>query len=228
MKNHFKDKKNIFIIAIILIILVVVVFIVLAFKENQPSEKSEVDLKTFKGQIINDEIKIPNTTSITTNEGEVVSRGEFDIKLQPQSESEAAYISKAKLTLKDAYSLSQSEATSWASDAKLIFIKSNGALGIDGKASSWQIIYGSAQKKRGQEIIVAENNIISAKEISTESYGYDLPINWYDSSDAISSLQLPQFKDETISAISFYYSSANDSWAYGLANGTQTTAMWVK
>jgi len=229
MKNYFKDKNNILIVAIILVILIIIVFIILAFQKKQPSGQPVFDSKTFKGQIIDDTIKIPNTTGITSNEGEIVPRGEFDIKLQPQSEGETVYITKAKLTLKESYNLSQIEAAKWSSDAKLVFIKSNGALGLDGKASSWQLVFGSALKKKGYEIIVVENQIVSAKEIISESSGFDLPINWYDSYDAIGTLRnLPQFKDGTISALSFYYSNANKSWAYGLATGEKTTAMWVK
>jgi hypothetical protein len=158
----------------------------------------------------------------------VVPRGEYNIKLQPQSEVDTAVITKAKLTLKEAYNLSIAEAVKWSNDAKLVFIKSNGALGLDGKASSWQLVYGSAIKKAGFEIIMAENQIVSAKEIISESSGFDLPVNWYDSYDAIATLNLPQFSQDTISAISFYYSGANQSWAYGLANGEKTTSMWVQ
>jgi hypothetical protein len=227
MKNYFKDKKNILIVAIILIIIIVIIFIVLAFKKN-PSSLSTFNSQTFKGQVINDNIKIPNTTEVTSNEGEVVPRGEYNIKLQPQSEVDTAVITKAKLTLKEAYNLSIAEAVKWSNDAKLVFIKSNGALGLDGKASSWQLVYGSAIKKAGFEIIMAENQIVSAKEIISESSGFDLPANWYDSYDAIATLNLPQFSQDTISAISFYYSGANQSWAYGLANGEKTTSMWVQ
>ncbi|MFZ2310788.1 MAG: hypothetical protein WAW11_04580 [Patescibacteria group bacterium] len=227
MKNYFKDKKNILIIATILIIIIVIIFIVLAFKKNTSSLPT-FNTKTFKGVVINDNIKIPNTTEVTSNEGEVVPRGEYNIKLQPQSEADTVIITKAKLTLKEAHNLGITEAVKWSSDAKLVFIKSNGALGLDGKSSSWQLVYGSADRQKGYEIIMVENQIISAKEILSDSSGFDLPLNWYDSYEAIATLNLPQFSQDTISAISFYYSGANQSWAYGLANGEKTTSMWVQ
>jgi hypothetical protein len=119
----------------------------------------------------------------------------------------------------------------WSADSKLIFIRSLGALGLDGKSSAWQIVCGSQEKKKGLEIIIQADKIISQKEITAETYGFDLPQNWYDSNEAIASLQnLVQFYNDTISSISFYYSSAGDSWAYGLATGQaeKTTSMWVK
>lgn len=229
MRNYFQDKKNILIAAILLIVVAVIILIIFSFKkdvvDNQPVESS----KSFKGRIINDNIKIPDTTNVNNNEGEIVPRGEYSIKLQPQSETEQVFISKAKLTIKEAYVLAEKEADKWSGDQKLIFIKSNGALGLDGMASSWQLIYGSSQKEKGYEIIISADKIISTKEINSEVGGFDLPVGWYDSSMAIASLQnLPQFKDETISAISFYYSQPASSWAYGLANGQKTTSMWVK
>jgi hypothetical protein len=227
MNNYFKDKKNILIVAIILIIIIVIIFIVLAFKKD-PRSGRVFNREVFIGQIINDEIKIPQTIEVTSNEGEIVPRGQYNVKLQPQSETETVLITKAKLTLKEAYGLSVVEANKWSIDAKLVFIKSNGALGLDGKSSSWQLVYGSADKRKGYEIIMAENQIVSAKEIISESNGFDLPLNWYDSYEAIATLALPQFSQDTISALSFYYSAANNSWAYGIANGDKTTSMWVK
>jgi len=232
MINDFKENKNyknLLIIGIGLIILVVIVLIIFSFTKNNPITKPIVNQRTFKGQIISDEIKIPNTIGISSNEGEIVPRGEYEVKLQPQSESEQVIISNAKLSIKGAYDPAQKIATVWSPDAKLIFIKSNGALGLDGLSSSWQLVFGSAQKQSGYEIIISADKIVSQKEIESKVYGYILPTNWYDSGDAISTIStLPQFEKETISALSFYYSEANKSWAYGLANGHKTTAMWVK
>jgi hypothetical protein len=227
MKHYFKDKKNILIAVIALIIIVVIIFIVTLVLPKDPRSESIFNRETFTGQIIDDEIKIPETVEIASNEGEIVPRGLYNIKLQPQSESETVIITKAKLTLKEAYNLSLVEAEKWSNDAKLIFIKSNGALGLDGKASSWQLAYGSINKRAGYEIIIVSDKIVSAKEIKSDSSGFSLPANWYDSYEAIAALNLPQFSQDTISAISFYYSSANDSWAYGLANDQKTTSMWV-
>jgi hypothetical protein len=213
----------------IIFVIALIVVAIFLFKGGDNGVKKVINVKTFKGQIINDTIKIPNTVQISSNEGEIVPRGEYNIKLQPRFESEQVFISKAKLTLKEAYGLATVDAYKWAGDEKLVFIKSNGALGLDGRSSSWQLVYGSNEKNRNYEIIISEDKIVSAKELNSAVSGFDLPQNWYDSYEAIISLgALPQFKEETVSAISFYYSEAESSWAYGLANGDKTTAMWVK
>ena len=229
MNNYFKDKKNIAIGIIIILIIVAIIFVIFSFKKNKQNELTGFNLKTFKGQVISDVVKIPNTISINSNEGEIVLPGQYNVKLQPQSETEQVFISNAKLTLKFAYQLAVQDAIKWSPDQKLVFIKSNGALGLDGKASSWQLVFGSTQRERTYEIIISGDQVINTKEIDSAISGFDLPNNWYDSYEAIASLRnLPQFSSDTVSAISFYYSSANSSWAYGLANGEKTTSMWVK
>jgi hypothetical protein len=229
MTKNLKNKKLIFISAAIILIIIILVIVLISIKKDKTPKAGVITPETFKGQIIDDVIKIPTTTQVMTNEGETVARGEYNVKLQPQSESDQVFITKAKLTLKEAYNITQAAANSWSFDAKLISIKSNGALGLDGKSSSWQLIFGSSQREATYEIILEADKIISQKEINSEVSGYELPLNWYDSNEAIASFRnLPQFNADTISAISFYYSFANESWAYGLANGDKTTSMWVK
>lgn len=231
MNNHLKNKRKLIIILAVILLLVFIVFIIKILKTNKSNNGQINDSQKFQGLIINDEIKIPDTSAITLNEGEVVPRGEYNVKIQPQSEAEQVIVAKAKLSLKEAYYLSKDKAINWASDQKLIFIKSNGALNLEGLSSSWQLVYGSKQKNKGYEIIIETDKIISEKEIESSARGFDLPVNWYDSGEAIASLSnLPQFNADTISAISFYYSQAANSWAYGLAtdNGKKTTSMWVK
>lgn len=227
--NYFKDKKNIAILGIIILIIAVIVLAIFLFRDNNKNKVNVPDIKNFKGRIIIDSLKAPNTLSVSDNEGELVLRGEYEVKLQPQSETEEVYIPNAKLTLKEAYASVNAEATNWSSDAKLVFIKSNGALGLDGRSSSWQLIYASAKKDKNYELIIFEDKIVASKEIDSKVSGFEIPANWYDSHEAIASLQtLPQFGTSTVSAISFYYSGAQQSWAYGLANGDKTTSMWVK
>jgi len=227
--NYIKDKKNLAITILALLIIIALIFAWFLFRKNKQNETGGTNLKNFKGQIINDTIKIPDTVSVDSNEGEIVPRGEYNVKLQPQSESDQVVISKAKLTLKEAYNMAVVEAAKWSDDQKLVFIKSNGAIGLDGRSSSWQLVYGSAKKNLTYEIIISSDQIVSAKEINSVVKGFDLPVNWYDSYEAIASLRnLPQFSNDTISAISFYYSGAEASWVYGIADGNKTTAMWVK
>lgn len=227
--NFFQDKKNLVIVAIIILIIIAIVFAILSFRKSSQNTSGVFDLKTFKGEIITDNVKIPDTTSISSNVGEIVLRGEYNTELQPKTETKQVFITNAKFTLKEAYNVAVLEVVKWAPDQKLVFIKSNGAIGLDGRSSSWQLVYSSAKKKATYEIIIADNQIVSTKEINSKLTGFDLPSNWYDSYDAIASLRvLPQFSNGTISAISFYYSNAEKSWAYALANDDKTTSMWVK
>lgn len=227
--KYLKNKNNILIVVGILIILIIIIFIFF-YSKNNKVEKTGINLENFKGQIINDVIKIPETVTVSDNAGQFVPRGEYEIKVQPQTEKEMVLIVKAKLTIKEAYQLAVSQLeNNWSKDALLVFIKSNGALGLDGKSSSWQLIFSSVTKNKSYEVIITEDKIINTKELNDFITGYHLPTNWYDSYEAIASLSnLPQFKEETISALSFYYDNLEKSWAYGLANGEQTTSMWVK
>lgn len=226
--NYLKDKKNLVIIGLIILIIVFIIFVILLSKNNQTNNDLGAS-KNFKGQIINDVVKIPETISINSNEGEIVPRGDYEIKIKPQTESEQVLITKAKFTLKEAYNKALPEVTKWSADQKLVFIKSNGALGLDGRSSSWQLVYNSPSLRRDYEIVIIEDQIVSQKELTSNVSGAEPPTNWYDSYEAIASLvTLPQFSDGTISALSFYYSNTDNSWAYGLANGDKTTSMWVK
>jgi hypothetical protein len=231
MRDYLKNKKLILLIALGLFLLVIIIFIVWFFNKPALKNTGVFDPKTFKGVIIDDVVKVPDTLQVAPNEGEVVARGEYSVKLRPQSEKDQVYITKAKLSLKEAYNFTKEAALAWSSDQKLIFIRSNGALGLDGKASSWQIAYGSAKKRKAYEIIIEADKVISEKEVDTQNFGQETPLNWYDSNEAIASLpNLAQFTFDTVSAISFYYSQAAESWAYGLATGSgqKTTSMWVK
>jgi len=231
MKNYFKNKKIIFFFLALILFLVIIIFIFRITKLKTSAPNEIANTQKFQGQIINDSVQIPDTLSIGPNDGEVVPRGEFNVKIQPQSEADKVIVTNATLTLKEAYFLAKDKATNWANDQKLVFIKSNGALNLEGQSSSWQLVFASTQKKADYEIITGADKIISEKEIVASSKGFDLPINWYDSNEAIASLSnLPQFSLDTISAISFYYSQAAESWSYGLAtdNGQKTTSMWVK
>lgn len=203
----------------------------LIFRSLVPGIGRPVSPKISQGQVINDTPIIPTSTQVTASEGEIVPRGQYDIKLQPRSEQEKVSVPQALLTLKQAYGLALPEAAKWSSDASLIFVRSLGALALDGKSSAWQAIYGSHQKGKGYEVIIQSDQITSQKEIKSALAGWPLPGNWYDSNEALSVLQnLASSGEETVSAISFYYSAPAKLWAYGLATGPgeKTTTIWVK
>src|SRR3989338_6961807 len=70
----------------------------------------------------------------------------------------------------------------WSSDAKLVFIKSLGAITLEGKSSQWQLAFSSKTKvKKGYEIIIQADQIVSKKEIDSTAVGADLSKNWKDS-----------------------------------------------
>lgn len=177
-------------------------------------------------RIIEENLNLPNTERVSSGEGRIVSDGAVDVPLV-QNEEEVI-VPMAELTLKGAYDAVLPYAKSWASDAKLVFIKSLGAVMINGKSSQWQVIFGSQSKKNGYEIIVRGKESISRKEIESGSFGFDLPQNWYDSGEAIKSLQLPQFGEATISSLSFYYNIDGKRWSYAIATSRGTTAMPVQ
>ncbi|MFA5000347.1 MAG: hypothetical protein WC545_03235 [Patescibacteria group bacterium] len=229
-----RKNKKIYLIAgglALVAILLLMLFIFRPFSDSKINRPQ----KGFKGLVIEDNLVLPDTSQISVNDGEFISPGEYGVKLRPQSEQEEVFIPRAVLTLKQAYQLSEAAAREWSPDAALIFIKSLGALGLDGKASAWQLVFGSAGKKQGYEIIISVDEIISREEIETSEPGFALPENWYDSGEAINSLRnLVQFDRDFLSAISFYYSPAAKLWAYGLSTtregepAPRTTAMWVR
>ena len=72
-------------------------------------------------------------------------------------------VSKAVLTVKGSYNL-EARSGKWSSDAKLVFVKSLGAITLEGKSSQWQIVFMSKTKTgKGYEIIVQEDQVVSQK-----------------------------------------------------------------
>ncbi len=232
MKKNLKYKKIIIGAIIAAVFLAAIIFIIILFTShnNITTNNNQVREAAFLGIVINDDVKIPDTKNIAPNAGEIVARGDYAVKLQPTSEEEEVLVTKAKLTLKEAYSTAEASARAWSSDARLAFINSNGALGLDGRSSSWQIVFNSQRIASGYEIIITEDKIVSSKQVTSESEGNEPPVNWYDSNEAIASLStMPQFSDEYLSALTFYYSVSAESWAYALAlTDNKTVSMWVK
>lgn len=182
-----------------------------------------------KPREINDTVAIPNTSKITTNDGRVfVSTGQ-KVALVPKTKGEEVIVSSAVLTIKSGFELANSEAKKWSLDAKLVYAKSLGTVDLNGKSSGWQYAFGSKQKKKGYEIIIERAGIVSQKEIEATSYGYDLPKNWYDSPDAIASIQSSApFSNETLGSLLFFYSDNGKIWQYALATSFGNTILQVK
>ena len=183
-----------------------------------------------KARVIQEKLTIPNTTSFTGAEGRVVDQGSVAVALVPKSDAEKVIVPEAELSVKGSYDFAQPEASKWSSDAKLVFIKSLGAVTLDGKSSQWQIAFSSKTKKnRGYEIIVQKNKIVSQKEIESAATGTDIPANWFDSGEAIKTIQdMPQYNNASISAINFFYNFDAKEWKYGISTSAGVTSIRVR
>ena len=185
-----------------------------------------------KARVIQEKLTIPDTTSFTGAEGRVVDQGSVAVALVPKSDAEKVIVPGAELSVKGSYDFAQPEASKWSSDVKLVFIKSLGAITLDGKSSQWQIAFSSKMKKsRGYEIIVQKNQIVSQKEIESAAIGEEVPANFAnrDSSWAIARLaDIPQFQTASITAIVFSYNQDANGWDYIIPNSFGKTAIRVR
>lgn len=221
-KKHIPWKT----IAMVTAISIVIVLIAIMFPRL--AKKIGILIEP-QSKVITETIVIPDTKKIATTDARVPSGGGYAVPLVPKTGEEHIAVANAVLTLKGSYDITVKERATWATDAKLVYIKSLGAVTIEGKSSTWQIAMGSKTKKKGYEIIVQGDKIISQKEVESNVYGFDLPNNWYDSHDAVISLQtLPQFSDATISSLSFFYNTDGKRWGYAFATSRGTTSMPVK
>lgn len=132
-------------------------------------------------------------------------------------------------TLKESYMIAGPIALTWAEDAKLVYVHSLGTVTAEGVSSGWEIVFGSKTKMKGYVITVVGGKIIEEKEAISTSFGFGLPKNWYDSEDAIKSLQsLSQFSDATLNSLIFFYSEDGDVWQYALSTSRGNTTMIVR
>ncbi len=133
------------------------------------------------------------------------------------------------LTLRLAYAKAAGVARTWSPDAALVYINSLGRMQAGGISSEWQVVFGSKAKKGGYEVLVYNGQISKSVEVPSSVYGFALPHNWYDSSDALTSLRTqPQFATATVAAINFYYNEDGKRWGYALATSGGTVAMPVQ
>lgn len=216
-------------IAVIVIILVIAVFYAFG---GWPSFKLPTSEKKVeeKPKIVEENLVIPDTKKITGTEGRFVNDGAVDVKLVPQSEGEKVIVPKAVLTVKGSYDLAAVEAGKWSSDAKLVFIKSLGAVTLEGKSSQWQLAFSAKSKlKKGYEVIIQADQIVSKKEIDSTAVGADLPKNWKDLGEIIKELQThPFYQDATVSGVNFYLNPDDKNWYYGLATSKGASSIVVK
>ena len=174
-------------------------------------------------------LTIPNTKVVDEAVGRTPSTDHYAVLLVPVTEGDKVVVPGAVFTLKKSFDVAQPVAIAWAKDAKLVFLTSQGAVTLTGESSMWQVVFGSLSEKKGYEVIVEGDKVVSEKEIFSTEYGYDLPINWYDADEAIKSIQsLPQFAEATISSINFYYNKDSKRWGYALGTSKGTISMPVR
>ncbi len=226
MNKIFQNKKVIY--AAVAVIAILIVLAAIYFFGWFPDLGRKLKILP-PGKVIEENLVIPDTQKVAVIEGRLVNTEAYKTPLVPKSDEERVIVPKAVFTVRNSYDVSINEARKWSEDAKLVFIKSLGAVTLEGKSSQWQIAFGSKSKKKSYEIIIQGDKIVSQKEIESDSFGYDLPKNWYDSGAVIVSLQaLPQFSDATVSSINFYYNTDGKKWGYALATSKGTTSMPVK
>lgn len=181
-----------------------------------------------QAKVITENLALPDTTSVNPAAGSIVVEGTVAVPLVPESEGEKIIVPNAVLTVKGTVTLALPEAKKWAKDAKLVFVKSLGAVTLEGKSSQWQIMFDSQSMHKAYEIIVRASDIISRKEIDSSAQGGDVPTEWKDSDYPIRTLQtLPQFADATVSAISFAWNADGKLWRYNLSTSRGPTSTGI-
>lgn len=182
-----------------------------------------------KPKVVTDTVVVPETKKITQAEGRSFAPNGYSVPIVPKNEGEKVIVDSAIFTIKTGFENAFVEAEKWSSDAKLVYAKSLGSVALDGKSSAWQFAFGSKQKKKGYEIIIQGDAIASQKETDASLSGFDLPKNWYDSGDAIVSLQaLPQFSNATMNSLIFFYNEDGKNWQYALKTSLGNTTMIVR
>jgi hypothetical protein len=109
----------------------------------------------------------------------------------------------------------------------LSFIKSLGTVTLEGKSSQWQAVFFIPKgSSKSYEIIIQEDKIVSAKAVSGNAVGEELPGTWFDSGEALKRLaEMPQFEDCTIYAIGFAYDTDGKKWRYAVATNLGITSL---
>lgn len=168
--------------------------------------------------VITENIVIPNTTTTGTSDARVASLDKYAVPLVPMTKGDEVVVPNAVLTLRGSYDLAIVEGEKWANDAKLVYIKSLGAVTLEGKSSTWQVVMGSRTKKMGYEVIIQGSSVLSQKEVDSKDFGGAIPETWKDLAIVIKELQShPLYQNATISEVNFYYNIDNRKWYYAIA-----------
>ena len=222
---------NKIIIGLIIVVLIVAgggaAYYFFFFKNASPSS---VQKNAATPEVITENLQIPNTISVGAVEGRMMNAGTVAVPLVPKSDSERVIVPQAVLTVKGTYALAQSEAVKWSADAKPVFIKSLGAVTLEGKSSQWQTVFSAKTKpKKGYEVIVQGDKIVSQKEIDSTTVGADVPKNWKDAGEIIKELQShPLYQNATVSGINFYLNADNKKWYYAFSTSKGISSISIE
>lgn len=218
-------------ITIVLIAVVAVAGIAIVLYFFKPSVLNiitkPIGIDAERPVVVEENLVIPNTERVTGSDARTVQGGAVAVALVPKTDGEKVIVEKAVLTVKGSHELAFAEAGVWARDAKPAFIKSLGAVTLDGKSSQWQILFSSASKKgKGYEVIIQADQVVSQKEIDSNTTGADLPGSWMDSGLAVQTLQaMPQYASASISTINFFYNVDAKEWRYGFSTSIGVTSV---
>ena len=224
------QKNKIILVAVLVIVSVGLVYI---FKPNLLNVfTQQIGIDVGRPMVVDEKPIIIETTEIKSSDRFNVVDGNTQTPLVPKSDGDRVVVTKATFTVKGVYDFSKTEASQWSENAKLAYVKSLGAITLDGKSSQWQVIYVSSdkdKKDKGYEIVVFGDQILSKKEIDASFVGADITENIKDSDKAIVVLQeLPQYSSATLSAINFYYNSDVKGWRYNLVTSSGAVTVPAK
>lgn len=218
-------KKNLFIIIVALVILAIGGSVVLW--GSRTGRKVAIQ---GTPRVIEETLVIPDTQEVSTADARMLEQGAVAVPLVPKSEEEKVVVARAELTLKGGYAAAALVANQWDSAPALVFVKSLGAITLDGKSSSWQVIFSSPSKKNaGYEVILQGKDIVSKKEVVSAAPGAVVPQNWKDLGEVIAELQQhPLYQDASVTAASFHLNPDNKKWYYNILTSKGANAIAVE
>ncbi len=218
-------KKNIFFAVAVLVVIVAggIVF----FGIMNAGRKVAVQ---GKPRIIEEKLVIPDTQTVHETEARMLEQTGVAVPLVPKSEEEKVVVVHAELTLKEGYAVAANAARTWDGAALLVFVKSLGTVTLEGKSSSWQVLFYSPDKKNtGYEVILQGKEIVSKKEVASNAEGAAVPQTWKDLGDVILELQQhPLYQNASMVSASFHLNPDNKKWYYGILTSKGASAIAVE
>lgn len=230
MEEQTTNKKTVVIGVIVAILaLVVVLYFFKPSLLNIFTQQIGIDVE--RPMIVTETVKIPDTKAVTGGEGWYPNKDAYKVPLAPKSDGERVEVTGAILTTRGAYLVALPIAQEWVADAKLVMINSLGAVTLDGKSQGWQVVFGSKKNKKGYEVVVERETIVSKKEIPSSVYGADIPKNFAER-DAAWAIALlagnPQFQAASMTGLNFVYNADAQAWEYLIANSFGGSSVRVR